>query len=553
MPGLVAGLAHSILMLLAFPPFGFWGLAFAAPLPLAWVAIRPGARLAIPVWLGVLPLWAYEMSWVWRVSILGYWPMIAALAAFPVMFAAIVRRASGRIPLSLAAPTAWTGLEFLRGAIICDGFPWMLLGHPTIDMPLVPASASLLGTYFVSFLASAPTGIASDLLARPRRRVLWASGVASAGAAAIAAAGLLRPPLPSGSPIRITVVQTDILQDNKLDWKVEERIRDWARFAELTRRAAEADPRPDLIVWPETMFPGEVLDAESVRAQRDSGLGVPYVGADGQERALALPAFADALDDLQFEIGVPMLVGAMAARNLRFVERDAGSKPEYDARYNAVFLVIGGGVDPLRYDKMSLTPFGEAIPYLDGWPWLRERVKALAAGGMPMDLSAGQSPTVFAVPALDGRTVHVVTPICFEATLSPVCRRLVRGGGARVEVMVNLTNDGWFGSFDAGRWQHLQAARWRCVELGVPMVRAANTGISAQIDARGRLVKAGPDGSAYPSRCEGLLAASVVPGGGPTIYSRIGDVFGWSALAGSVVLAAVGVIGRRAAGAVRGS
>src|SRR5205085_2291523 len=117
-----------------------------------------------------------------------------------------------------------------------------------------------------------------------------------------------------------------------------------------------------------------------------------------------------------------------------------------------------------------------------------------------------------------------------EATKPGLCRRLISGEGDQPRVIVNLTNDGWFGWFNPGRWQHLQIARWRAVELGVPVVRAANTGVSAAIDGRGRLMKAGIEGNPRAARMDGVLIADVAPGIGATIYTHLGDVFGWSVL-----------------------
>src|SRR5205814_4698027 len=138
----------------------------------------------------------------------------------------------------------------------------------------------------------------------------------------------------------------------------------------------------------------------------------------------------------------------------------------------------------------------------------------------------------FRIPSrlADKPDVIVATPICFEATKPGLCRRLVSREPDQPRVIVNLTNDGWFGWFDPGRWQHLQIARWRAVELGVPVVRAANTGVSAAIDARGCLMKAGVEVAPGAARSDGFLIADVTRGAGATIHTRLGDVFGWSGL-----------------------
>ncbi len=498
---------------------------------------------------GVLPLWAYEMSWVFSVSAAGYWPMILALASFLGMFVWLVgaaRRWFPMLPFSLTVPVAWAGVEFFRGDFIFHGFPWLLLAHPTIDAPLLPATASLLGAYFTSFLVAAPAGAAADVWLNAPRRPRPAIAAVVVLAACVALANLVRPVDSPGAELRITVVQTNIPQDNKIEWETGRRLADFARFAELTRLAATASPPPHLIVWPETMFPGEVLDPESVETQRTANLARIAVLPDGREVRVPLTYFADELVALQGEIGIPLLVGAMATTNLRFQEQpEGGYDALYDARYNSALLVQGGRIHADRYDKIDLTPFGEEMPYISLWPWLERQLLAIGARGMAFDLKKGGSLTPFEIGLGAGRSATIVTPICFEAPRAGVCRRLVMRSRVTgpADAMVNLTNDGWFGSFDPARWQHLQIARWRCVELNLPMVRAANTGVSALIDARGRVVQAGvdgPEGAGRGARVDGLLATrvSVGEGAGRTIFATVGGVFGWITLGGAAALAA---------------
>src|SRR5262249_19106398 len=154
-------------------------------------------------------------------------------------------------------------------------------------------------------------------------------------------------------------------------------------------------------------------------------------------------------------------------------------------------------------------------------------IEKVGAGGMSFDLAAGEHLTVFSLELTGTRVpgkpdpackyLTFVTPICFEATKSELCRRLVYEHGARrAALLINVSNDGWFGStqgwrllFTGGRQQHLQAARWRCVELGVPMIRAVNTGISAWIDRTGKVRQAGPDNRESLVNVDGILVASI--------------------------------------------
>ncbi len=556
-PGL-AGLAFSALMTLAFAPFGLWCFVFVAPLPLVWYSVRrarhptshgPGpVTSAALASLGAMALWACELVWTFDISVAGYWPLIAALAVFQGLFAWLVSTATrwvAWLPLSLIVPLAWTGIEFARGEVVFSGFPWLLLAHPTIDAPVLPFTASILGTYFTSFLVAMVSGIAADLFLAPQRRVIPAATGFGVFALAVVLAQVVGRGGSGGvrnSSLRVAVVQTNVPQDNKMDWEIEQRLADFERFKELTRAAASSSPPPDLIVWPETMFPGEFLDPESVEAQRSSGLFLRTRRPGAEPERVSITRFADELLALQSELGIPMLVGAMAATNLEFLEHpEGGYYPRYDARYNTAFLIEQGRVCGGRYDKIDLTPFGEVMPYISSWPWLEKQFLAIGASGMAFDLVPGTQLTQFEVTNADGRPVRFVTPICFEAMRQRICRSLVYRPGQRADLMINLTNDGWFGWFDPARRHHLQIARWRCIELGVPMVRAANTGISAHIDRDGNVVNAGVEpargSGGGAARVDGILISDVNLTHRTTIFARVGVVFGWSMLAGTLLLA----------------
>ncbi|XOV73972.1 MAG: apolipoprotein N-acyltransferase [Phycisphaerales bacterium] len=326
---------------------------------------------------------------------------------------------------------------------------------------------------------------------------------------------------------RIAVVQTNLPQNNKLAWDLNDRIERFRTWASLSAEAGAMQPPPHLIVWPETMFPGATLSPEAItefeRFERSQGRS----GSIGT-------LFVAPLLELQDQIRVPMLLGAIGYDKLAIsTEPDGGLRLDRDASYNSAFLLAHGRIDPARYDKIFLTPFGETMPYISAFPALERALLDFAAGGMNFDLSAGTVPVRFEVETEEAGTLRIATPICFEATIAHVCRRLVYDDAERqADMLVNLTNDGWFGSFDAGRANHLLIARWRAIELGTPIVRAANTGISCVVDARGRVLKA-----AAPRQPADLLPVEVpLPGGAQTIYARIGDVAGWLATLATLAL-----------------
>jgi apolipoprotein N-acyltransferase len=589
---LLSGLCAALFTGLALPPAGVWVLAFFAPVPLIWAGCRATERTksaAIMTTLGFLPLWLYEQGWMWNVTKLGYPLLSIYLAAYAGAFVwlfAVTRRAwtlKGRfgpmLPAWIIAPIAWTALEMIRGEVMLTGYAWYLAGHPLIEAPFLAAPASLLGAYVVSFLVVALSGALADAAG-------WsgvsraAGGIGAAGIMAVWLVMSLAGSAPQTGPsrtgasasattVRVGVVQTNIPQDNKLGWKLEDRLNDWKRFADLTKEAAAARPRPDIIVWPETMFPGESLNPEFRQKVAD------FLAARNQNPELTPATFFLArLLELSTDVGTPLVIGAESLEGISFIkDKDGNDYPKHERRYNSVFLVQNGTIGAERYDKIERTPFGEVIPYLWRWPSLQHVVEDVGAGGMKFDLNAGSDLRVFSVgvtsviatpedkaPQIPCE-LRFVTPICFEATKSELCRRLVYergrgglGGVRRAALMVNVSNDGWFGPtsgwhtlLSGGRAQHLQAARWRCVELGVPMIRAVNTGISAYIDRTGKIRRAGPDGRDSIVNVDGIMVATVElpPDDQSTVFGRVGNVFGWISVVTGVALPLCGFAWRR--------
>ncbi|HYF15488.1 MAG TPA: apolipoprotein N-acyltransferase [Phycisphaerales bacterium] len=551
-PGFASGLVYSVLSLLTLPPVSAWWLSPVVVAPLAWCATRPGrARdAALGVWFGAVPLWVVQQWWVQNVSRFGFFPLVAIQALWPAVFVglfAALHRSTLRAPVTLAGAAVWTAVEVLRADYFLAGYAWGLLAHPTIDWEPIAMAASLGGVFAVSFLL-AGLGCSVALAAHePKKGVAhtaaWVAAMLLAiGASAWAAPGQRGAPL---GPIAIAAVQTNLPQDNKIAWRPEDQRRDFSRFIALTREAAAAGP--DVIVWPETMMPGISLEPSAMRAldERQISYFLDERTPDGERVSLPATAFGHALLEEQRTHAIPMLVGDEAIEGLRVVEEGGGVGIDFDRRYNSVYRIEGGAVQPPRYDKIELTPFGETMPLVSRWEWLERRLLAFAAGGMVFDLSAGHRRTVFDIPTKAGATVRVVTPICFEVTEPSLCRRLVFDGVARrAGVLINPTNDGWFGRWEMGRVQHMQISRWRCVELGTPMVRAANTGISCSIDARGRVLGVARDAGGGTSRTDGVLSATVEPGAGATVYARGGFVLGHAVFAAACVLLAVAWVRR---------
>ena len=566
------GLAHGGLFVAAFPPINLWPLTLVSVAPLAWLAIHAasGRRAVLSVMAVHLLVWLWLGRWLLPVSAVGY-PLAALyLSIFPALFGLIIRAASrhpvvARWPMTAVVPVAWVGVECLRGIVLFDGYPWFLLAHPLIEWPVLAQSADLLGTYFVSFLAAMVAGLVVDLarvawgqtgnaqgpLAKRRALVATAVVVLAVHAANLVY-GLWRVGQSDANRPGPTllVIQTNLPQENKVGWKIEEQNRDLPRFLEQTRTAhAEAGGAVDLIVWPETMLPGAGLEPETIAVLKDLG-----------EDLRPLYQWGERLAALSRDLGTPILVGSSAWVE-PYVQNDAaGSHWEWRHRYNSAYLLWDR--PPFqRYDKVFLTPFGETMPYISAWPWLEEKLLALGARGMRFDLDAAPAikrlelpwtPSSLKPPSPKPPSLLLATPICFEDTVASVCRRMVyEGGRKRAEVLVNLSNDGWFGSYDGGRRQHVQIARWRCIENRVPMVRAVNTGLTVHIDSVGKIVTTASGGRRYlKERTAGSMLAELALDGRRTLYGRLGDAWAWACLA--LVVAMVGwVVASRAAGRTR--
>lgn len=548
---LLAGLLQALLMFLAFEPVAWWPLALLAPVPALWLAARPAGlrwKPAAAFGLGTLPFWLWHHLFIMDITGPGFVPLVLYLSAWPalaVWMLARVRPAWPRTPFWLLAPLVFTGLDMLRGEIVLSGYAWFLPGQPLIDSPVAAAGATV-GIYGVGLLVLL---FAAGLvrLTMPGRRAAGAWAIVLAGAAAAilhGAAAALRGDESGARSTRVAIVQTNVPQSNKLAWSGEDAVRDYLKLLKLTQSAAAAGAQ--LIIWPETMKFGWALTDAQIAQCEDLLVKHPELGSLRDKIATAR-----LVRDLSQRLACPILVGQETCESPDYVEVGAGLfRLTYSARFNSAYLVRDGGVDPERYDKLEPTPFGENIPYASHWPWLRDKLTDLAAGGMKIDLASGTRRTVFNA----GPGLRTVTPICFESTDTALCRSLVYdggwggggggggegGGGRRADLIACMTNDGWFGHSRSGRQQHLQLARWRCVELGTPMARAANTGLSAFIDADGRVARPDP---AQGDRLgpdvfekEGFLLGSIQTPTGSTLYGRIGNVAGWGSLAAAVML-----------------
>ena len=534
---MTVGLAvtHAVLFMAAYPSVNLWPLSFLAIAPLWWLAVhaRTTRRALLVVFIVQLVLWLWMNRWILPVTAAGYPLLSMYMAGYAVLFVWLVRRVGhhrrfSRWPATCVLPILWVGVECLRGELIFRGYPWYLLAHPLIEWPVLVQSVDLLGTYWLSFLSAMVSGAIVDMVRMRSTQIVRRAAVAAVVFtlvlhAANIAYGLWRLGQPTLRPgPSILVIQTNLAQDNKIGWPREQQVSDFGDFVSLTEQAhADAiasGTTPDLVVWPETMVPGYGLEPETIKYQRENG----YYPGD---------VYSATLTELVANLSTPLLVGSPSYFGLRAV----GKEWNWDRHYNSAYLVLH---DPpyQRYDKHFLTPFGETMPYISAWPWLEQRLLALGAEGMRFNLDSNPDIKRLRLDWND-QTLHLGTPICFEDTVAWLCRKMVYGDGTKsVEVLVNLSNDGWFGASVSGRRQHVQIARFRCVENRVPMVRAANTGLSVAIDSRGKLIGRIGEGRYGAARTHGTLFAELPLDSRSTLYGRLGDVWAWLCLLGTVVL-----------------
>ena len=528
-------LLASLFVWLSLAPVSLWVLTFLPPALLTAAAVSargPVWRHGLAAWAGSAPLWAEQMHWTSSVTAMGYPPLVLYLSSYAGLFVVLTGWLGRRWPRLAPAigVVVWVGLEAVRGEIVFHGYAWYLIAHPLIGTGL-DLPARFIGQYGVGLLvASASIGLLWALVVPGRWRAGAALGVVGLvwGVLSLAPAGV--GPGASERTLVVGIVQTDVAQDVRGSWSFESQSETLRGLDAMTRRAAAEGAQ--LVVWPETMYPGYILDKESFEAVLRSELA-PEVKARALDTALWAVG-------LQSDIGAPLLVGASSHRDPR-VDLDDDDLFVTSGRYNSAIVIERGGVSGERYDKVRLAPFGEEIPYASAWPWLERKMLDFGASGMRFDLSKGERMAPLSV-GFDDAQIRVAAPICFESAVSWHCRRLVRGGGsARADLLVTQTNDGWFGSDDTARLDHLLCARWRALELGIPVARSANTGVSALIDARGRVL------ASLGAREAGLLVGTLELGAPLTAYAVVGDVAGVGCTVVMIGLVIVGCVQRRKA------
>ncbi len=473
--GIVAPALAGALAVLGFAPFYAWPVPIVslAFLFAAWERSVTARQAALSGYAFGLGFFLAGVSWVYvSLHVYGEMPAVLAAAATFVFCAFLSlapalsgwlvvrfgRDANARLAL---APAAFMAGEWLRGWIF-TGFPWNTLGTSQVPSSPLAGFAPLLGVYGVSLLAAAAAALLVALFrghAPPRTRLAIA-----AGAAALFLAGaILRQvewTMSAGAPVSVALLQGNVPQ--QLKWRDETRI---AILEEYRRMIFAANAK--VVVLPETALPA-FLDQ------------LP-------------PDYVESILDHARATGKEVVLGT--------VERDASGPGE--AYYNSVIRL--GGQGPASYRKRHLVVFGEFIPI--GFNWVYAFLK------IPLgDMARGAKDQA---PIEAGGTRFGVA-ICYEDLFGEEMIDFLPAA----QVLLNVSNMAWFGDSLAPE-QQLQASQARALETGRWMVRATNTGVTAAIDERGRIV------ARLRAFTQGTLVASVTPRNGMTPYARCGNVAAW--------------------------
>lgn len=572
-----------VMLWLSFPRTNLWLLAHVSLAPLALLAIRAKApgRAALLTYIAGVAWWAASVWWIGGVTLPGYIGLAFYMGLYPLGFVVCLRMIHDRLgyPLVFTVPIVWVAMEFLRGWIL-TGFPWFMLGHsqPTWVIQI----ADLFGAYGVSFLVAMTSGMICDVLTRPIVRPRGSSGGSGWGVPVrvslpvwglamigTLAYGAWRVGQFDGTPTQamaVAVVQTNVPQSNKIAPTEEQDAANFDRMIEMSDLAAEADPAPSLIVWPETMAPRPLND-ESME------FFATHLRPDFAERYVG---YRRRLADVASRRDVSLIVGAHAMMDWR--ESDEGGwVPTH--RYNAAYLFRpDGGMD--RYDKLHRVPFGEYIPLVDSVPFIKKLAISLTPYDHDYTLRPGTKIVRFEVPVRTGvpgvpgaaagapsdapgagsaeagaaglETWYVAAPICFEDVVSYMPRSMVWDGDRkRVDVLVNLSNDGWFAG-TAEAYQHEQIARFRCVETRTPMARSVNTGVSGFIDSCGRLIgRVTVDGKTQ--QVDGYASAYLHRDARVPLFVRTGDALAVTCTIVTAVLIGLIQLNKLLLGRARGS
>ncbi len=482
----------AFLLALAFPKFNFGWTAWLALVPAFFAIERSKSSLeSFAIFFSVGFLFdLISLEWLRHVTLFGLFFVSAILAIYFGIFGVAARYFFKKHPSGLlfwALPSFWVILEWIRTEIPIWAFGWNLMGYSQSSCLPIARFASIFGVYGVSFLIVWMNLVIWFFLKSfENKKEKWAAIRRAIYIALVTAIIFFHFSFPqTNSPaknqqeISVSVIQGNIPQTEKWDSEFKSSIID--HYEKLSEFAVYN--HPDLIIWPEAAWPGVFnLDPEG-------------------ERILKLIRSAKT----SFLIGSPYEEEWVLS----------GTRPQI---FNSAFLMDPNGKIISRYDKIRLVPFGEFVPFAAFFNWfgLERYAYSLGVG----DFSHGSQYTVFELPG-SSEPVRFSTLICFEDTFPELARKFVKRGA---QFFVVITNDAWFGK-SAAPYQHLQASIFRAIENAVPVVRSANTGVSAFISAGGEVLNRVKDQRGYDTWITGGLTRPISLRNIPTLYQKFGFLF----------------------------
>ncbi|HUO03900.1 MAG TPA: apolipoprotein N-acyltransferase [Candidatus Binataceae bacterium] len=453
---------------LAFPKFDFGLIAWVAFVPLFY-AIDGESLKRVFGWAYLQGFASYMVSLYWipiplhdfadvriEFAILPLMLLAAVLATYTAIaiWSGIFVARRARVPMVIAIPAAWVALEWVR-TYFPIGFPWNLLGYTAYRNLELIQFAEFTGVYGISGLIVFFNAVAYAVIFRRGSRRYQIASLSALTATMIAVAGFgmwrvadLQHVTEDGS-LKVAMVQGNIPQS--LKWEEDFLPQSFKVYVDAT--AAAAKDGADLVVWPEA--------AAAFLFQPDDNYPAQFAGYADYRRVLL---------EMAHNLNTPILFGAPALST---------TDPDADYReYNRAYLVSGRGTVDAYYDKINLVPFGEYVPARSIFGLFVNRVVHGFGRMIP-----GVEQKLFQVK---GAKLGVL--ICYESIFPDFTRRAVKDGAT---VLMNITNDAWYGESSAP-FQALAMAAMRSAETKIPMVRVANTGVSAIIEPTGEITARTP-------------------------------------------------------------
>jgi len=491
----VIALIAGALSALAMEPFNAWPVLFLTFPVMVWLIDGAGAgrMRGVPAaamagwwfglgyfvpglyWIGYAFLVdASTFAWLLPFAILGLPAYLALFTAFGFALARLIWTRDASRVIALAA--CLTLSEWLRGHVL-TGFPWNTFGYALTEPLALAQTASLIGLWGMTFLSVAIFASPAVLIdGSSRGRKPWIAPVIAlsllVAMGIFGAVRLMQQPTTMVAKVKLRIMQPNLQQDVRFNYSAKAEV--MQKYLTLSDRASGPDSTGvrdvSILIWPESAFPFFLTREADAMAQ-----------------------IADLLPK-----GTILITGAVRAPDLPPGVRITRA-------YNSIYAIDHDGSVLSVYDKLHLVPFGEYLPYQN---WM-EKLGFVQLTKVQGGFIAGTRRRTMEIP----NAPRMLPLICYEAIFPGD----IVPPGDRPGWIVNLTNDGWFG-ISTGPYQHLQQTRMRAIEEGLPVVRAANTGISAVIDPLGRIV------ARLGLGLEGVLDSSLPSAIPPTIYARVGDI-----------------------------